>query len=132
MLCENTKYQNTFPRDCSGDRSRLHNEIFVISTSRKILFGKSNKNTEMGGACGTYGKEEYRNLVRKPEGKRVLRRLRSRRENNIKMRLQDIGWGFGWTGLVLDRENWRAFCEFSNEPLNFIKCGKFLDYLGIP
>jgi len=20
------------------------------------------------------------------------------------MRLQDIGWGFGWTGLVLDRD----------------------------
>jgi hypothetical protein len=57
-------------------------------------------------------KVAYRNLVRKPEGKRVLERLRSRREDNIKMRLQDIGWGFGWTGLVLDREKWRAFVNF--------------------
>jgi hypothetical protein len=34
---------------------------------------------------------------------------RSRREDNIKMRVQDIGWGFGSTGLVLDRDKWKAF-----------------------
>ena len=30
----------------------------MISIPRKILFGLSNKNTEMGGACGTNGREE--------------------------------------------------------------------------
>jgi hypothetical protein len=51
----------------------------------------------------------HRNLVRKPEGKRALERHRNRREDNIKVRLQDIGWGFGWTGQVLDRNEWKAF-----------------------
>jgi ribulose bisphosphate carboxylase small subunit len=37
----------------------------------------------------------YRIVVRKPEGKRGLERPRSRREDNIIMCLQDIGWGFG-------------------------------------
>ena len=35
----------------------------------------------------------------KPEGKRVLVRIRSRWEDNIKMDLQYVGWG-AWTGLI--------------------------------
>jgi hypothetical protein len=45
----------------------------------------------------------YRTLVQKPEGKTVLERPRSRGEDNIKMRLQGIRWGFGWTGQILGR-----------------------------
>ena len=41
----------------------------------------------------------YRVLVRKPEGKRPLGRLGRRWENNIKMDLQEMGWGI-WTGLI--------------------------------
>ena len=33
----------------------------------------------------------------KPEGKKPLRRPRRRREDNIKMDLQEVGWGT-WTG----------------------------------
>ena len=36
-------------------------------------------------------------LVGKPEGKRPLRRTRRRWEDNIKMDLQEVGWGV-WTG----------------------------------
>ena len=32
-------------------------------------------------------------LVAKPEGKRPLGRHRRRREDNIKMDLQEVGWG---------------------------------------
>ena len=39
----------------------------------------------------------YRVLVGKPEGKRPLGRPRRRWEDNIKMDLQDVGYG-GWTG----------------------------------
>jgi len=39
----------------------------------------------------------YRGFVGKPEGKRPLRRLRCRWEDNIRMDLQEVGWG-GWTG----------------------------------
>jgi len=34
-------------------------------------------------------------LVRKPEGKRPLGRPRRRWEDNIKMDLQEVGWGHG-------------------------------------
>ena len=37
----------------------------------------------------------YRVLVRKPEGKRPLGRPRRRWEDNIKMDLQEVGWGHG-------------------------------------
>jgi len=41
----------------------------------------------------------YRFLVRKPEGKEPLRRPRRRREDNIKMDLQEVGW-CAWAGLI--------------------------------
>jgi hypothetical protein len=34
-------------------------------------------------------------LVRKPEGRMTLGRPRGRREDNIKMDLQAVGWGHG-------------------------------------
>jgi hypothetical protein len=41
--------------------------------------------------------------VGKPEGKRPLRRLRRRWEDNIKMDLQEVGcWGMDWIELVQD------------------------------
>ena len=46
----------------------------------------------------------YRALVGKSEGKRPLGRPRRRREDNIKMNLQDVGCGFrDWMELVQDR-----------------------------
>jgi len=40
----------------------------------------------------------YRVLVGKPEGKRPLGRRRHRREDNIKIELQEMGCGGVWTG----------------------------------
>ena len=59
------------------------------------------KNIEMGRTCGTYGgrRGAYRVLVTRPEGKRQLSRPRCRLEDNIKMDLQEMGWGTG-TGLI--------------------------------
>jgi hypothetical protein len=37
----------------------------------------------------------YRVLVRKPVGRRPFGRLRCRWEDNIKMDLQEVGWGHG-------------------------------------
>jgi len=34
-------------------------------------------------------------LVGKPEGKRPLGRPRRRRDDNIKIDLQEVGWGYG-------------------------------------
>jgi len=44
----------------------------------------------------TESRNAYRVLVGKPEGKRPLVRPRHRWENNIKMDLQEVGWGV-WT-----------------------------------
>jgi hypothetical protein len=41
------------------------------------------------------GRNVYRVLVGKPEGKRPLERPRRRWEDGIKMDLRDIGWGCG-------------------------------------
>jgi hypothetical protein len=52
----------------------------------------------MGGTCSTYGERigVYSVLVGKPEGKRPLGRPRCRREDNIKMDLEEVGCGV-WT-----------------------------------
>ena len=43
------------------------------------------------------GRDVYRILVEKPEGKRPFGRPRRRWEDNIKMDLQEVGLG-AWTG----------------------------------
>jgi len=64
--------------------------------------GNKIENNEMGGECSTYGGEgryAYRVLVGISEGKRPPRRPRRRCEDNIKMGLQEVGWG-AWTRLI--------------------------------
>jgi hypothetical protein len=52
---------------------------------------------------------EHMVLVGKPEGKRPFGRPRRRWEDNIKMDLQEVGWGRGdWMELAQDRGSWRA------------------------
>jgi hypothetical protein len=40
----------------------------------------------------------------RPEVKRPLGITRRRREDNIKMDLQEVGWGMYWIDLVQDRD----------------------------
>ena len=44
----------------------------------------------------------------KPEEKRALERPRSRWEDNIRMDLQEAGWGMDWIDLAQERDRWRA------------------------
>jgi hypothetical protein len=50
----------------------------------------------------------YRVLVKRPEGKSALGRPRRRWEDNIKIDLQEVGWGMDWIDLVQDKDRWRA------------------------
>jgi hypothetical protein len=59
----------------------------------------------------------YTLLVRKPDGKRPLRRPRRRWKDNIKIDLLEIGLGVvDWVGLAQDRYRWRALV---NSVMNF-------------
>jgi transposase len=59
----------------------------------------------------------YRILVGRPEGRRPLGRPRLRWEDNIKMGLQDMGWGgMDWIELAQDRDRWWALV---NAVMNF-------------
>jgi hypothetical protein len=51
--------------------------------------------------CGMHGRGEksVQGLVGKPEGKRLLRRLRHTREDGFRMDHRETGWGEGvWSG----------------------------------
>ena len=51
----------------------------------------------------------YRVLVGKPEGKRPLGRPMRRWEDNVKMDLQEVGYGaMDWIEVDQDRDRWRA------------------------
>jgi len=66
---------------------------------------------EVYGACSMYGESRsvYRILVGKSEGKRPLGRPRRIWEDNIKMDLQEVGFGvMDWIELAEDRDRWRA------------------------
>jgi hypothetical protein len=53
---------------------------------------------------GKGGGGAYWVLVEKPEGRRPFGRPRHRWDNNIKMDLQEVGWGTDWTDLAQDRD----------------------------
>jgi hypothetical protein len=63
-------------------------------------------------------KNAYRILVRKPEGKRPLRRPTHRWMDNIKMNLREIRWdGLDLVDVAQDRDKWRTFL---NMVINFL------------
>ena len=65
----------------------------------------------MGRACSTYGESRglYRVLVGKSDRKKPLGRPRRKWKDNIKMTLQEVGFGcMDWSDVAQDRDRWRA------------------------
>jgi hypothetical protein len=50
-------------------------------------------------------RDAYRVLVEKSEGRRPLGRQRHRWEDNIKIYLQEVGWGMDWIDLAQNRDS---------------------------
>jgi hypothetical protein len=69
----------------------------------------------------------YRALVGKPEGRRPLGRPRRRWEDNIKIDLLEVVWGWGGgvdsVDLAQDREPMAGSCVYGDEPSGCIKYG---------
>ena len=90
--------------EVKGEWRKLHNEehndlhfspniVRVIKSGRMRWAGHVARMRERRGV--------YRGLVGKPEGKRPLERPTRRRDDNIKMDLQEVGfWVMDWIELV--------------------------------
>jgi hypothetical protein len=110
-LFENRVLRRIFGRkgdEVTGECRKLHNEEFhdLYSSPSIIRIMKARR---MKWAEHVARMGEKRLLVGKPEGRRPLGRPRRRWMDNIKMDLEEVGWGdVDWIGLAQDRDRWRA------------------------
>jgi hypothetical protein len=99
--------------EVAGGWRRLHNEEFHnLYSSRNIIRVIKSRRMRWAGHVSRMRKTRnaYKILVWKPEGRRPLRRPRSRWEDNIRMNLRKTEWdGVGWKHLARNRDQWRAF-----------------------
>jgi len=90
----------------------LHNEeLNGLYSSPNIVRVMKSRRMRWAGHVARMGEGRgvYRFLVGTPEGKRPLGRPRRGWEDNIRMDLQEVGWGCeDWIGLAQDRDRWRA------------------------
>jgi hypothetical protein len=100
-------------RDEGCSWRKLHNDELhsLYSLPNIVMVIKSRRMRGAGHvACMEEGRDVYRVLVGRPEGKRPLGRPRCRWEDNIKMDLREIGInGVNWLQLAQDRVQWWAF-----------------------
>jgi hypothetical protein len=92
-----------------GERRKLHSgELHNLYSSTDIIRQiKSMRMTWAGHvACMGEGRNLYRVLVGKSEGKKPLGRPRHRWEDGIEVDLREIGWGGGWSRLNVVMNLW--------------------------
>jgi hypothetical protein len=88
--------------EVTGERRRLHNEqLNDLYSSPNIIWVIKSRRVRWAGYVARMGEGRgaYRTLMGRPEGRRPLGRPRRRWEDNIKMDLQEVGWG-AWIGLI--------------------------------
>jgi hypothetical protein len=81
--------------EVTGEWRRLHNDD--LYSSPNVIRVIKSRIMRWVGHVARMGEKRgaYRILVGRPEGRRPLGRPRCRWEDNIKMDLQDVGWGHG-------------------------------------
>jgi hypothetical protein len=100
-------------REEDGSWRKLHNDelhsLYSSPNSVRVVTSRRMRRAGHVARMGE-GRDVYRVLVGRSEGKIQLGRPRRRWEDNIKMDLRDIGIdGANWIQLVQDRFQWRAF-----------------------
>jgi hypothetical protein len=88
--------------EVTGEWRKLHNgEIHNLYSSPDIIRQIQSRRMRWAGHVARMGegRNVYRVLVGKPEGKRPLERPRGRREDGINMNFREIGWGV-WSGFI--------------------------------
>jgi hypothetical protein len=96
---ENRVLRKTFgPKkdEATGEWRRLHNEeLNDLYSSPNIIRVINSRRMRRAGHVARMGEERsaYRILIGRPEGRRPLGRPRRRREDNIKIDLQEVGCG---------------------------------------
>jgi len=104
--------------EVTGEWRKLHEELRDLYSLPSIVRVVKSRRMRWVGhvACMGEGRGVHRVLVGKPEGKGPLGRPRHRREDNIKMDLQEVGGGGDRMELVQDRDGWWALV---NTLMNF-------------
>jgi hypothetical protein len=104
-VCENRVLRRIFgPKrdEVTGEWRKLHSgELHILYSSPDIINQIKSRKMRCAGqvACMGEGRNLYRVLVEKPEGKRPLERPR-RKWDGMKMDLREIGWGGVWSGFI--------------------------------
>ena len=98
--------------EVTGEWRRLHNEeLNDMYSSPKIVRVTKSRRMRLAGHVARMGEERgvYRVLLGKLEGRRPLGRPRHRWVDNIRLDLQEMGWGYmDWILLAQDRDRWRT------------------------
>ena len=110
---ESARICKQFSQVCeTGELRRLHNkELNDLYSSLNIVRVIKSRWMRWAGHVARMGEERgiYRVLLGKPEGKTALGRPRRRWVDNIRMDLQEVGYGsVDWIGLAQDRDRWRT------------------------
>jgi hypothetical protein len=98
--------------EVKGEWRKLHNEkLRDLYSSPSIIRLIKSRRIRWAGHVAQMGEKRnaYRLLVGKPEEKRPIGRPRRRWVDNIRMDLEEVGWGdVDWIGLAQDKNRWRA------------------------